>query len=41
MQVQRTLGLGNLKAGRYQVRVTVSGGGSNAVEMAWLTIVGR
>lgn len=38
-EVGRSIGLGNLDPGRYRIRVTVSGGGGNVAEEAFLTVV--
>jgi hypothetical protein len=38
LEVLRTIGLQNLEAGRYRLRVTVSGGGMSTTETAWLTV---
>ena len=38
-EVSRSIGLGNLDPGRYRIRVTVSGGGGNVAEEAFLTVV--
>ena len=38
-EVQRSVGLANLKPGRYRLRVTVTGAGRTAVETAVLTVV--
>ncbi|MGE3496106.1 MAG: hypothetical protein AB7N73_15530 [Gemmatimonadales bacterium] len=40
-EVQRTVGLANLKPGRYRLRVTLTGGGMSAAETAILTVVKR
>lgn len=40
-EVQRTVGLANLKPGRYRLRVTLTGGGMRAAETAILTVVKR
>jgi hypothetical protein len=39
MEVSRTLGLNKLDPGRYRLRLVVSGGGSSATAVQWLTIV--
>ena len=39
LEVSRTLGLQQLDPGKYQVRLTVSGGGAETTATAWLTIV--
>lgn len=41
LEVQRTVGLKNLKPGRYLLRVSVRGGGRTTTETSWLTVVGR
>jgi hypothetical protein len=38
LEVLRTIGLKNLDAGRYRLRVTITGGGSTVTETAWLTV---
>lgn len=38
-EVHRTVGLANLKPGRYRLKVTVQGGGASATEAAWLAVV--
>ncbi len=38
-EVHRTVGLANLKPGRYRLTVTVAGGGASATETAWLAVV--
>lgn len=40
-EVERTVGLANLKPGQYQLRVTVSGAGGTAAESAWLAVSKR
>ncbi len=40
-EVQRTVGLANLKPGRYRLRVTVVGAGATASEAARLVVVGK
>ncbi len=39
VEVQRTIGLGNLEPGRYRLRVTVSGAGGSVSEEGYLTVV--
>lgn len=38
-EVHRTVGLANLKPGRYRLKVTVTGGGASATETAFLAVV--
>jgi hypothetical protein len=38
-EIQRSVGLQNLKPGHYRLRVTIAGGGEQASEMAWLAII--
>ena len=38
LEVLRTIGLQNLEAGRYRLRVTITGGGRSVTETAWLTV---